>query len=1217
MSNTPQWTPSQKLAIDTRDRQVLVAASAGTGKTAVLSERVAQAVADPKGGVDIERILVLTFTEAAAEEMRARIAGRLRAEAKTRKDRALRSQLLRIDAAHISTIHAFCKRILDANFFEVGLDPCYSIIDEDERRLLKGDILRQVIDQAWADETLASDLPALLQDRTVKARGDDFLATIPRISDFLEGVVDAEQWLDLAESAPDWNNEGRNLIAACLSECQQRFAFAAHLDRTLAEGGYLTSQIETEYHSQVEGLLERLTKVDLSTWAADLQEFKWSNVKRKPKDLEEDTAEVIKQAVNGAKDSLKQLKAWTLCWPGSDAILDPLVRQQSRTLVTLVRRFRAAFTAAKRQRNCLDFADLEHGMLTLLQGHPTIAERLAQSFDLIFVDEYQDVNAVQQAILDCVGQRDNLFCVGDVKQSIYAFRQSRPEIFLGQLQQAQPEVTSDKEPLRVDLQANFRSRVEVLDFANVVFGRVMTEEVCSMAYDDKAVLIGGASYDPLPAGTAAVELAILDETEDKEPACHGEVEDEDGMDDVDLISAAQRQAAFIAERIRHLVEVERIEVLDRGTQTRRPVRYGDIVILMRSLSGRAPQMVEILRLAGIPVSSQATSGYFDALEISDMLSLLRVLDNPRRDVELAAVLRSALFGFSDSDLAAIRLADPQGGKGRSYYESVLVAEQSADDDLKQRLTTTLQQLQAWRSLSRQGSPAQLLWEVYRSTGYLAYVTALPNGAQRQANLLKLHDRAIQFEGFHEGALRSLSRFVEFVEKLLEEGGDWAPAEPDSAAEDAVRIMTIHRSKGLEFPVVFLAELNRSFNRMDSRGACLLHEHYGLGLQVVEPERRARFNSAAYEIIREQQKVQTLAEEMRILYVALTRARERLILCGSVKSDHCRKWVAQGAMISDGPLPGWMAAGADCHLDWLLGGLSHTRLLQERFLETSTGLQDKGLYQLHCLDREHLNQITQSILHLRNTRSQAKALTNTSTSKPPAWAQQIEESLAWTYPYAVATLTSAKQSVSALSHQDDEFSLLDVSRALEARPQVALKPSRTAQGDLPPDPRELGTAMHLVFETLPLEQPPTQASIQNHVESLVKNERVPLGLMGDDQIKAVHHFFQGPLGQQCLDPDNQVLREWPFTMRIPEPSGGDDFVVVQGIVDLIIVTPKGYLIIDFKTDRVKAQQVAERAKLYETQLKLYAQAVQGILSAADVRTTLYFLQPGMAVNMDLK
>ncbi len=1217
MSSTPQWTPAQQGAIDTLDRQVLVAASAGTGKTAVLSERVARAVADPKGGVDIERILVLTFTEAAAEEMRSRIAARLRAEARRRKDRALRGQLLRMDAAHISTIHAFCKRILDAHFFEVGLDPCYSILDEDEKRLLRTDILRQVIDEAWNDPDLAGELPALFQDRSLRARGDDFLTTIVRMATFLEGVADAEQWLSRTEHPERLEETSRDLMLACLQECQERLRFAAHLDRTLVAGRYLSDQIVSDYIPQVEDLTTRLGHSDLSTWAAWLQEFQWSRAKPKPRDIDKETAAIIKQALDEAKETLNQLKKWSLCTPGSGNLLGPLAAEQGRTLVRLVRKYRVAFTAAKRQRNCLDFADLEHGLLRLLQDHPGIADRLSQSFDLIFVDEVQDVNAVQQAILDLIARDDNGFCVGDVKQSIYGFRQSRPEIFLYRLQQAGSTPGMDKRPLRVDLQENFRSRHELLAFTNTVFGRIMTESVAGMDYDDRAALVGGAAYEPLPEGTAVVEVAILDETEPDDGGSDNESTEEQRDEGTEeLISAGQRQAAFIADRIERMVGQERFSVFDKGAQAYRPVRYGDIVILMRSLSGRAPQMVEILRLAGIPVSSQTTSGYFDAMEISDMLALMMVLDNPRRDVELAAVLRSALFDFSDSELAAIRMADPQGGKGRAFYESVLVAEQQVGNEtLRQKLTDALQHLSQWRDLARRGSLAQLLWTVYRTTGYLAYVTALPNGAQRKANLLKLHDRAIQFEGFHEGVqLRSLSRFVEFVEKLLEEGGDWAPAEPDNSAENAVRIMSVHRSKGLEFPVVILAELNRGFNFMDSRGVCLLHEQYGLGLQVIEPQRRARFNSFNYEIIRTKQERQTLAEEMRILYVALTRARERLVLCASVKSDRCRDVVAQGALTSDGPIPGWMAAGAHCHFDWLLYGLAHSRPLQQRFLETVTADRSDKLYQLHCVNRDQLNQMTQGILHLRNTRSQARTLPEIKPAYAPAWVQQIEKALAWTYPHAQQTTTCAKQSVSELSHQGDEFAQLDVSRALTTKPRVAQMVEKTKTKV---DSRELGTAMHLLFETLPLDTLPTQELIQTHIESLVAAERLRSDVLREAQIAAVLSFFNSPLGHACLDTDNKILREWPFTMRVATACSGDDFIVVQGIVDLIAITPQAHLIIDFKTDRIAAADVQERARLYENQLKLYAQAVRGILNAQDIKAHLYFLEPNVEVEIKIE
>jgi len=637
--------------------------------------------------------------------------------------------------------------------------------------------------------------------------------------------------------------------------------------------------------------------------------------------------------------------------------------------------------------------------------------------------------------------------------------------------------------------------------------------------------------------------------------------------------------------------------------------------------------VEILRLAGVPVSSQSGAGFFAATEIMDMVALLKVLDNPLRDIELAAVLRSPLFGLTEDQLAAIRLHGRAGGRRIGYYECVLRYVQSGPDEaLRTRLYAICRQLDQWRDLARQGRIAGLLWQVYRGTGYLSFATALPNGRQRRANLLKLHDRAIQFEGLTFGALgRSLGRFVEFLEDLLEQGQDWAPAEPDNSTEDAVRIQSIHKCKGLEFPVVFLVDLDRAFNRSDLRAECLFNEEDTLGIKAVHPGTRTKVRSAAFEVIRERQRLSTLAEEMRILYVAITRAREHLVLCGNAKADRCRAILRRCAVptgrqaaVPDKAVPAWELLEANTHLDWLLWGLGDQGTLHQAFALTPVAGDDR-LFHAEVIGSDRVRSITEQIQDLKRSRCTPRGLNQLDgTGTDLGVVRAIERSLAWQYPHAAATKIQAKQSVSDLSHRDDVFAQLDLGRALSQRPLAARTESPRAEPKV--DPFEMGTAMHLVLQTLDLSDV-TVEGIRRHARSLAQAGRIRqeiLDLMG---YQAMAGFFASEVGRLCLARDSLVYREWPFTIRMPASIGvdkgiaaaiaEDETVIVQGIVDLVIQTQEGTLVVDFKSDAIDARQVPDRAMLYQGQLRLYATAVESVLHCRVAGGWLYFLCPGQA------
>ncbi len=1215
-----KWTQQQKQAITARGSDVLVSASAGTGKTAVLSGRCVDIVADK---TDVRNILVLTFTEMAAEQMRQRIGEQLKDAFLESGDHHLRLQLMLLQAADISTIHSFCKRLITEYFYKLGLDPTFGIIDGDEARLLKTEVLEKTIEWAWQQSNLVQGLEQLFRRRDLRTN-DGFLAKIVSLSDFLDGVVSRESWYAQAiqfsavgsPSNSGLGEEQKQIVADRLEGIVEQLRQAKRLYEKAHAGGDWAEKLEESHVKPIVQCLEFSKAGDWEKCADGIINFARPTT-YKPRDVPEMAAELIRRRVKRALDVFVGLSALAILNPDYLNRVGGAVSLQTRVLVELVRKFDQLYSQAKRAINCLDFADLEHYALKLLTDENSGNEKLSpsatalalrQRYKHIFVDEYQDINAVQQAILDMLSSGGNVFVVGDVKQSIYAWRGAEPEIFIERLK----PVSSGPGGLRVDLNANFRSSKGILDFVNKVFGRIMTASFAEVDYDESAELRPAAKDEE---EKGAVEFHILDEEGEDEGLQNGDNTEKSG----DTFTSRQRQAALIAQRIKQMVGAEggqpEFQIYDKQEGVKRGVEYRDIVVLMRSLVKKANDYVEIFRLAGVPVNCQATAGYFEATEITDMLCLLKVLDNPHRDIELAAVLRSPFFKVSDTELAKVKIYSKTNERYKNFHECVNeYSIRGTDAKLAEKLKKALERIEQWRGIARSGSLADLIWQIYRQTGLLSFVSALPSGEARRANLLKLHERAIQFEGFVSSAGRpSLGRFVEFVSELQEAGQDWSPAEPDSSAENAVRIISVHKSKGLEFPVVFLAELDSQFNKQDSWDDFLADVNDTLGLQIIDRKSNTKLSSLAHQIIAEKKLAAGLAEEMRILYVAMTRARQRLILSASEKKKLCQEIICDGSFFGDEPISDWQLRRCRSPLEWVLYGLSNQKNLHEAF-ETELAAGDGGdLFSVKLYGQKELEGLCGYIRALKDGKNQPKVPVGNSKSRESKLLSQVKESLVWRYSFGDVHLLPAKQSVTQLTHREDEYIKFDYSRVLERRPKAVL----SAESAEVIDGRVIGTATHLIISQLYLDRPVTKEAIEKTKEKLLADGAITEVVAEHINTDSIITFFEGELGRAALDAKNTVYREWPFTFALPvsELSNlSDEIIVVQGIIDLLIKTPKGLLIIDFKTDDVTAKGATERAELYRQQLELYGRAAETILKAETIAKWLYFLKPGYAVEV---
>ncbi len=1239
------WTDQQKSAINARGGDVVVTASAGTGKTAVLSGRCVNIIANKSICPDVGSILVLTFTEAAAEQMRLRIAGQLRDAFLEKRDAHIRRQLMLLQSADISTIHSFCKRLITEYFYRLGLDPTFGVIDADEQKLLKTEVLEKTIDEVWRQSSIRGPLEQLLYRRDLRAN-DGFLTRIIELSDFLDGVVSREKWYKKAAKlaaatdpfATYLGEQQKQIVAGKCRSILNKLNHSMKLCESQGGDASWDQKLKDSHVAPVTECIEILKTGDWDKCAEAIMNFQKPTT-RKPKGLLESTAALIQSIARNAMTEFAELSELAILNPDYHNRISGLVGPQTGVLIEFIKTFDQLYNKAKRSV-CLDFADLEHYALRLLSDQAAsddevvpsqTALALRQKYKHISVDEYQDINAVQQRILEMLSPGGNVLRVGDSKQSIYAFRGAMPDIFLEQVKQSSSEAAKASKGFRVDLNVNFRSKKIILDFVNDIFSRIMTESFSKIDYDESSRLKpppAEQSETPIPDGKQnIIEFHILDKIGNSENS-QAEQAGESEVENRDIVTSRKSQAAMIAKRIKQMVGADtgkaEFQIKDEQMGIERDVEYRDIVVLMRSLAKKANDYVEIFRLDGVPVSCQTTAGYFEATEINDFVALLKVLDNPQRDIELAAVLRSPIFKVTDTELAMIKLENKTQRRHISYYDCVLeYCRSGSDAGLAGRLEKILSRVEQWRTVARRGKLADLIWRIYRQTDFLSFVSALPNGEARRANLLKLHDRAIQYENFAGSAVSipSLTRFVEFIEKLQETGQDWAPAEPQSSAGNAVRILSVHKSKGLEFPVVFLAELESKFNKRDIQADCLIDVNHTLGLQIIERESNSKLSSLAHQVIQEEKKSTGLAEEMRILYVSTTRAKERLILTASEKHNKCRQIISNGFFFGEKPVPGWQLRTCQNPLEWILYALSDRKILHDAF---DTGLAEettgKDLFNFILHNHSDLRQLAEYIIRLKKgkpTRSKATSKKSRSKQKSIKLFAQVKKSLDFRYRFSEAASLPAKSSVTQLSHGNDEYIKYDYTRAIERQPNALIK-ADTDSG-ISHDGRLIGIATHLIISELDLAGSITKEAIKKKVEQLLADGAILPAVAEQIDAESILAFFDSELGRLTLNKANTVWREWPFTFALPaseweNSSVTEDTIVVQGIIDLLVRTAQGVVVIDFKTDKIKAGQAQERAELYRRQLELYSKAACAILKNKPAGKWLYFMNPRVFVKV---
>lgn len=1270
------WTTEQQQVIDLRNRNILVSAAAGSGKTAVLVERIVKIITDKNHPVDIDHLLIVTFTNAAAAEMRERIGNAIeKALDEQPGNEHLLRQLTLIHNAQITTIDSFCLYVVRNHFHEIDLEPNFRIGDEGELKLLREDVLGRVLEQNYEEpsEAFSDFVEGYASGRTDVALNEMIL----QLYEFSRSYPWPEKWLDSFVGAyrietreeldrAEWLAPLTENICFVLKDCEQLLKQALAITQQDDGPDMYEKAVQSDLE-KYEGLSRLTSFCELSGALSDIKYDRLASSRGFEGDP--DKLELVKSLREQAKDVVKKLcKQYFFCSP--EMMIEQLERTEPmlEEVVRLTKQFADEFAAAKRRKNLVDFHDVEHFALQILVDEETekakkTAEEFRDTFEEIMIDEYQDSNEVQETLLRSISREErgenNIFMVGDVKQSIYRFRLARPELFMKKYDSYSLEESTTQ---RIDLHKNFRSREEVLTCTNDIFYKIMARSLGNVEYDAEAALYPGASY---PVSADFIPEILLADSNDEL------------LEDTELTDKKTLEAKIVAEEIKHLMKTQ--QVTDKAAGTLRAAHYSDIVILLRSLSGWADSLVEVLNGNGIPAHTVSSTGYFSTVEVQTVLSMLRLLDNPRQDIPMAAVLRSPMAGLTDEELAVLRLEDGSV----PFHEAVLelaeglyeedgqkeISDSEADSEADQKQgrnadgkkeddieTTAHRKLLKFYKKYRQlrqlvpDTPIHELIEIIlRETGYGHYVAAMPAGSRRTANLNMLLEKAAAYE---KTSYKGLFHFVRYIDELQKYDVDFGEADMVGENEDVVRIMSIHKSKGLEFPIVIVSGMGKNFNKQDTRSKMVLHPELGIGLDYMDGKKRIKSPTIAKKAIAKQIDLENLGEELRVLYVALTRAKEKLILTGTLK-DAAEKleFYRQQANLSkaaDRPLSYLTREGASGYLDWILPAvLSYGDKYPVRIVEAAELVLDEVENQL-----EQNEDLTERIEEIEAADTQLVG--------------QLKQRFSQRYPYQTDILRKNKYSVSELKHramrekfeaeqeetipafleepvtptiplfiqrqgiveQEAQNKAQDAGQEAESKAEQKIESNTANRGAL------RGTAVHRVMECYDFA---SEKSVQEQMEAMEKEEKITADMRALVKVQTVADFVSSETGKRMALAQRMgaLYREKPFVMGFTEEelerygfgAGAqmieneaqtenaqqeimsenvsqenhmheEDLTLIQGIIDVFWIEDDGITVLDYKTDRVDtAQELIDR---YATQLKLYADALERVFATRKLK-----------------
>ncbi len=1170
-----EWTPEQRQAISAREGTLLVSAAAGSGKTSVLVQRVIERITGEEDPCGVDELLVVTFTKAAAAEMKQRIAARLAEllEGDPYNARLQRQKLL-LDRAHISTIHSFCADLIRENFYRLGIAPGFRIATEDEMLVLRGRAAQETVEEGYAaPDGGFTELVELLSSDKDDAR---LIETVVGLYQFVRSTAFPEEWLRRMAGQYDeagggvrhWESVLLDYAGQRLIHARGRLSAAAALAREdpavqAAYGGVLEEDI-----AAVERCIAAAAALDWDALRRCLGLCAFGRLGALKKGEGLAVREKIQERRGEAKELVRGLEEY-FSLPSREA------REEARSqkpavlaLTALVSRFSQRLDVMKAQRNLLDFSDLEQLSLKLLVertqegvSRTETAKALAQQFREVMIDEFQDTNQAQEYIFQAVSrQGENLFMVGDVKQSIYRFRQAMPEIFMEKRQKFPVFCpTSPQYPATILLGKNFRSRPGVTDAVNFMFRQLMSPRMGELEYSGEEELEAAASYPP--SATPDVALKVLDMTQ---------------AADLDHDTA---QAAAIASVIAQMV-AQKAPILEKGAP--RPALYRDFCILLRSAAKHAPAYVRELNKRGIPAWANTQGGFFGTAEVAAVLSLLRAVDNPLQDIPLLAAMLSPLYGFTPDELAYIRLEAP-----KSALYLALQARASRGED---HCRLFVEELSHFRQMASTLPVDRLISEIFSRKQALAIFRVMQNGALREGNLRLLLEYARTYEG---AGYQGLNGFLRYIDKLQEQRSDLAPASAVSENANVVRVISIHHSKGLEFPVVFLSGCDIKFNRQGLYADLLTHPHAGIGLKRRDPKTAARFSTLAYHAVQLETEKDELSEQLRVLYVALTRAKEKLYLITALEHPGRRLSALAAQLEGEAPIAPFAVRSGGSFSDWIL--LAALRHPSAGILRELAGAQDLAV--LPALPWE---------VSVEQPEPPAQEAALPEWRLPdPSLLPELERRLEFCYPLAELSHIPAKAAASDLAE-----------KAAGLRFEAAARPSFTLCQGL--TPAERGTALHKYMQFAGYQAASKDPSAE--LERLVCQRYLTPEEGAGIELQRIAQFFASPLAARIFAA-GRVYREFRFAVQVPAglfgpalPPETEDAVVVQGVADCILEEPGGLVLIDYKTDRLK--KPSDYLARYAGQLELYTQAIEQCLQKPVIERLLYAFYINQTVALPL-
>ena len=1207
-----KWTKEQLQAIQEKGTNILVAAAAGSGKTAVLVERMIHKIINDK--IDIDRLLVVTFTNAAAAEMRERVLEAIYKKLdENPEDENLQRQITLLNKASICTIDSFCLEVVRNHFYELeNISPNFRIADTTEIELLKQEILDDIFEERYENQD--EDFSDLINTYTSYRDDTPLKDLILKIYTYIQSNPFPEDWLKekiemfhIQDFEKDFSKNPYGEIL--LREVEEKLVDDIH---TLEEvGKNLRGEAGLEKFAEtIDDDIDKLKmlKGNLDNWDKAYEIYShfvfatWSRQK-----IDSSVKDKAKEIRDDVKKKFSKKLGKIFIYSSKDANQD--IYDMYGILVKLekiILDFGEEFNKRKRNKNIVDFNDIEHLALNILLKHengeiqPTeVANAYKEKFVEIAIDEYQDSNMVQEYILTAISNGKNTFMVGDVKQSIYKFRQAMPDLFLSKYKTYQlKETKKDEDNLKIQLFKNFRSRENVLNFTNLIFQDIMSENLGEIEYTKEEYLNLGANYEAIHQNLET-EIDVIDLKEEEE-RYQEEAENEENENAVEeeRLEDIQIEAKFVANKIKELVD-NKFQVFDKKINGFRDIQYRDIVILLRSTKINAPIFEEEMINLNIPVFSESSQEYLDSIEIQTIMSLLKIIDNPMQDIPLVTVLRSHIGNFSDDELVEIRLAD----KYDNFYTAMQKAKINVSKELKEKIDTFFESLEKWRKEKEYLALDEFIWKLYADTHYYTYVGLMPNGDLRQANLKMLFERARQYEA---ASFKGLYNFINFIEKLHLGSGDLGAAKLIGENDDVVRIMSIHKSKGLEFPVVFLSATGKQFNLMDLNQNILLHQKLGIGVKYIDYERQVQYDTLTKEAIKNEILTETLSEEMRILYVALTRAKEKLYITGLKKDydkdiENMQNQVNRYHKVGD-KINYILVKKYKKYLDWIL-----LVYLYEKD-------QAKGLLKLNILKKQEL---LKTFVKPKEEEIDVRKVLNT-VSVEKEEVKALDKILEYQYPYELSTTIPTMTSVTKIKQvRNEEEEPKEEKQSENAVTFHKPKFLRKDETEILTNAQK-GTLVHLCMQRLHENVEYDLPKVKELIQDLVTRE-----IITDIEAKNINPYniltFTKSNIWQELKNAKKIYKEKPFFINIPAKEiygeNLEEDILVQGIIDLYYINQQDEIIlVDYKTDYVEKGKEHSLIEKYRVQLDLYKRALEETLRKKVSKVYIYSVYLGKEIEI---